>query len=129
MQIQPLTVALGFLLLLQAQATHAYGSAGSSGSCSPPSFYDESPQRNSVVPSLSEFAVTASDNTELSTLNLEIDGKATPPVIEPLRSGESRLRLGFSAPFANAGKLRITLAAKSKDGCAAFQAFYLEIKP
>ena len=120
-------VLIGCMLGTQAQA---YGGGGGGGSsCAEPEFYSETPARNATVPKLDQFAVTASDNTDVNTLDLEIDGIKTQPTITPQRSGESLIEVKPNPPLQKPGKVRITLRAKSKDGCETFLPIYLEIKP
>lgn len=121
----------GLFLALTAHTPllHAYGSGSSSSSCTEPHFYDESPAKNAVIQTLSEFSITASDNTDTSTLTMEINGQKVQPAITALRSGERQLRVQLPEPLTQAGKVRITLDAKSKDGCSTFYPVYLEIKP
>jgi len=120
-------VLIGCMLGTQA---HAYGGGGGGGSgCAEAEFYRETPARNSIVPVLDQFAITASDNTDLSTLDLEIDAIKTQPTITPQRSGEALIEVKPDPPIKKPGKVRITLRAKSKEGCETFLPIYLEIKP
>lgn len=107
----------------------AYG-GGSSGSssCAAPRFYDESPAQNSVIQSLREFSIVASENTDISTLELKVNAEKVKPEITQKRSGSWLLQVKLPEALHRAGKVRITLAAKSKEGCAAFYPFYLEIR-
>lgn len=114
-------------------ALQAYGGGGGGGgggsSCEEARFYREQPANNSTVSALSGFTVTASDNTDIPTLEVQVNGEKVEPVITPQRSGDSLLEIKLPAPLATPGKARITFRAKSKDGCATFQPFYVEIKP
>ena len=127
---KPARYACTFLaLFLNSPAIFAYGGGGSSsGSCAEPKFYDESPAKNATVSSLSEISLIASDNTDISTLELEVNGKRFQPDVSQRRSGDWLLKVKLAEPLAQSGKVRITLAAKSKEGCAAFYPYYLEIK-
>lgn len=122
--------ALAFLaLVLTSPAVFAYGGGGGgSSSCSEPKFYDESPAKNSSVSSLGEISLVASDNTDTSTLELEVNGKRLQPDVSQLRSGDWQIKAKLPEPVTQSGKVRITLAAKSKDGCAGFYPYYLEVK-
>jgi len=125
--LEPSFLLIGCLLGSQAQA---YGGGGGGGSsCAEPEFYSETPARNATAPALDHFAITASNNTDLSTLDLEIDGIKTQPTITPQRSGEALIEVKPDPPLKKPGKLRITLRAKSKEGCETFLPIYLDIKP
>lgn len=109
----------------------AYGGGGGGGgsSCSEATFTDEKPARESTVSSLGEFSIVASGNTDLSTLLMQVNGEKVNPVISPKRTGDSLLEVKFAQPITTPGRVRITLKATSKDGCASFQPIYVEIKP
>ncbi len=128
--VSPALATTCLLLFLNSAAVFAYG-GGSSGSssCSEPKFYEESPAKNAVLPALEEISLVASDNTDTSTLELEVNGKRLQPEISPRRSGEWTIKLKLPEPIRQAGKVRITLVAKSKAGCSTFYPYYLEIKP
>lgn len=117
-------------LSLNTASVWAYGSGGGGGtSCSEAKFYDESPTRNSVLPSVNEIALVASDNTEISTLEFSVNGKPMKPETSQRRSGEWDLKVKLPEPITQSGKVRVTLAAKSKEGCSAFFPYMLEVKP
>lgn len=111
--------------------SYAYGGGGGGGgsSCSEVTFSDESPARDSVVPSLDKFSIVASKNADLGTLVMKVNGDPVNPVISAKRSGDSQLETTFAAPITTPGKVRITLKAMSKDGCDSFQPIYIEVKP
>lgn len=128
--VSPALATTCLLLSLNAAVVWAYG-GGSSGSssCVEAKFYEESPAKNAVLPALEEISLVASDNTDISTLELEVNGKRLQPDISPRRSGEWTIKLKFPEPITQAGRVRITLVAKSKAGCSTFYPYYLEIKP
>lgn len=110
----------------------AYGGGGGGGggsSCSEVTFSEESPARDSVVPSLDNFSIVASKNADLGTLIMKVNGDQVKPVISTKRSGDSQLETTFATPITTPGKVRITLKAMSKDGCDSFQPIYIEVKP
>jgi hypothetical protein len=116
-------------LALNSACSWAYGgSGGGAASCSEAQFYDESPARNSVLPSVSEIALVASDNTEIASIELNVNGKPIKPEASQRRSGEWDLKVKLPEPITQAGKVRVTLAAKSKEGCATFFPYYFEVK-
>ena len=122
-------VAQAFLALsLNAPAAWAYGSGGGgTASCAEAKFYDETPARNAVVPSLSDIALVASDNTEIATLDLQVNGKPVKPETSQRRSGEWDVKAHLPEPITQPGKVRVTLTAKSKEGCETFLPYYLVI--
>ncbi len=117
-------------LVLHGGLGWAYGSSGGgAASCAEAKFYDESPARNSVLAAISEIALVASDNTDIASLELNVNGKAVKPEVSQRRSGEWDLKVKLPEPLTQAGKVRVTLAAKSKEGCSTFFPYQLEIKP
>ena len=117
-------------LALNPAFVWAYGSGGGgAASCAEAKFYDENPARNSVLPSVSEIALVASDNTEIATLELNVNGNLVKPEVSQRRSGEWDVKYKLPEPITLAGKVRVTLAAKSKEGCAAFFPYFLVVKP
>jgi hypothetical protein len=130
-KIHLFALVLLFGILPLSQQALAYGGSGSGGSssCSEATFTDENPTRDTSVHSLGEFSIVASENTDLSTLLMQVNGEKVTPVITPKRSGDSLLEVKLAQPITAAGRVRITLKATSKDGCASFQPIYVEIKP
>jgi hypothetical protein len=127
---KPPRCAAAFLALaLNSPAIFAYGSGGgSSSSCSEPKFYDQSPAKNATVSSLSEISLIASDDTDISTLELEVNGNRLQPDISQRRSGDWLLHAKLAEPITQSGKVRVTLVAKSKDGCSTFYPYYLDVR-
>ncbi len=108
-------------LSLTPSSVWAYGSSGGgAASCAEAKFYDETPARNSVVPSLSDIALVASDNTDIASVELNVNGKPLKPETSQRRSGEWDLKIHLPESISQVGKVRITLAAKSKEGCSTF---------
>jgi hypothetical protein len=64
----------------------------------------------------------------MNTLDLQINGVKAQPNITPQRTGESLIELKMDPPLNTPGKIRITLRAKSKEGCETFLPIYLEVK-
>lgn len=116
---------------LFAPMAFGYGSGGGGGgsSCSEPQFSSESPKNETTVASLSQFSFEASQNTNLQSLNVEVDGVKQDFKASRLNSGDSRIDVGLKEAKTAASKVRITVRAKSDEGCEAFQPFYIEIKP
>lgn len=104
----------------------AYGGGGSSG-CAEPKFFE--PSASGTVPKLAEFAFIASENTDTTTLTVEINGQKIQPAINKRRSGDFEVKAVFPEPITQAGKTRIAVSAKSREGCWGFQPYFLDIKP
>ena len=121
------------IILASATLSHnafAYGSSGGGGSsCNEPQFSDESPKNESTVKQLNRFTVEASINTNLKTLEIEIDGVRQDATVTSLRTGASLLDVNLKQAKTQASKVRITLRAKSDDGCEAFQPYYIHVQP
>ena len=112
--------------------THAYGGGGGGGggsSCQEPSFTNISPENATTVSALDRFSLVASDNTDMQTLEIKLNGQPVKPELTPQRSGVTRAEVKVEPALNTPGKARITLRAKSRDGCEAFQPIYVEIKP
>lgn len=125
-------ILIGLLCIpaLQSPVLWAYGGGGgSTASCPEPKFYDESPAKNAVLTSLTELSIVASDNTDPSTLDLQVNGQKLPPELSPMRSGEWLIHAKLPQAIDQAGKVRVTLEAKSKEGCSTFHPYYLEVSP
>lgn len=123
----PSILAILVLSALAAGQAWAYGGGGGSSLCAEPSFLEPSP--TGPVTAFSEFNVLASDNTDIDTLSVEINGQKIQPAITPRRNGDFEIKAILSPPLTQAGKVRIALNAKSKEGCWGFQPYTVEIKP
>lgn len=129
------TTAAGLILLCSAALSptaFAYGGGGGGGggsSCQEPSFTNISPENATTVSVLDRFSLVASDNTDLQTLEIKVNGQLVKPELTPQRSGATRAEVKVEPALNTPGKARITLRAKSRDGCEAFQPIYVEIKP
>jgi hypothetical protein len=123
-------VVLGLAIGLHSTGVPAYGGGGSSSAgCTDPRFYEEAPAKNAVVAELAEVFAVASDNTDPQTIELEVGPQRLKPSVAVRRSGELELRAKLPLPIRQAGKVRIALTAKSKDGCAGFHPYFVEVKP
>ncbi len=124
--------SLMFLCLLALHNTAwAYGGGGGGGgsSCTEPSFTSMKPADSSSVQELASFSLEASANTQMETLDLQVNGQKVAPKITPLRTGDTLLEVTLAEPIKSAGKARITVRATSKEGCENFQPFYITIAP
>lgn len=123
-------LVLGLAIGLHSGGVAAYGGGGSSSaSCSEPQFYEEAPAPGAILGELAEVFVVASGNTDVQTLELEVGSQRLAPAVTARRSGELELRARLPVPIREAGKVRIALTAKSKDGCAGFHPFFVEVRP
>jgi len=124
-------LAQTFLVLsLNSPSVWAYGSnGGGAASCAEAKFYDETPTRNSKLSSLSDISLVASDNTVIPTLDFQVNGQAQKPETTQRRSGEWDLKVHLPEPITQPGKVRISLTAKSKEGCETFFPYYLTVGP
>ena len=108
----------------------AYGSGSGGGSaCSEPQFSDQRPKEDSPIQKLERFEIDASKNTDLNSLEFEIDGIKQTPKMTPLRSGDTHLEVTLNEPRTKPSKVRITLRARSIEGCETFKPIYIEIQP
>jgi hypothetical protein len=103
------------------------GGGGSSSGCAEPKFFE--PTSSGTVSSLAEFGFIASDNTDIDTLIVEINGQKIQPVINKRRSGDFEIKAVLPQPITQAGKARIAINAKSKEGCWGFQPYFLDVRP
>jgi len=129
--MKQLTLGLLFGSALIAPEVFGYGSGGGGGgsSCSEPQFSSESPKNETTVTNLSLFSFEASKNTDLNTLAVEVDGVKHETKMSKLNSGDSRIDVEIKNPKTSAAKVRITVKARSDDGCEAFQPYYIDVKP
>jgi hypothetical protein len=102
------------------------GGGGGSSGCAEPKFFEPNP--GGSVSSLAEFGFIASDNTDTSTLTVEINGQKIQPVVNRRRSGDYEVKAVLAQPITQPGKVRIAVNAKSREGCFGFQPYLLEIK-
>lgn len=112
---------------LFANSAWAYGGGGGSSGCEEPKFLEPNPI--GPVTALAEFGFVASDNTEIDSLTVEINGQKIQPAVVKRRNGDFEVKAALPQAITEAGKARIAVAARSRDGCAGFQAYYVEIKP
>jgi hypothetical protein len=122
--------SLALLLGGISSALLAYGGGGGGGdSCPEPQFFRATPANDAVVTALTEFSISASENTDLASLDLRVNGDKVQPTITPQRSGDTRIEFRPASPIATAGRVRITLRARSREGCEAFLQIYVNIRP
>lgn len=123
-----LTIDLLFIALsLTCSSAWAYGGGGGTTSCAEAKFYDESPAKNAKVQSLSDIAIVASDNTDITSLEFEVNGQKIKPKITMRRSGEFDVKAHLPDPITQPSKIRIAVSAKSKEGCLAFFPYFISV--
>jgi len=119
--------ALASLMMLFSAASWSYGGGGGSSGCDEPSFFPESPAEQGVVASFTGFSFIAS-KTDANTLSVKINGAEVPPNITAMPNGDLKVAVTPDSPITAPGRIQIAIAARSKDGCAAFRAFYIEVQ-
>ncbi|MFO1417944.1 MAG: hypothetical protein U1E83_04680 [Methylotetracoccus sp.] len=126
---QRFAVLLACAAAITTPVAWAYGGGGGGGSsCAEPKFFSPAPADGSTVASLDRFTFVASDS-EADSLAVEIDGQKVPANIAPMRNGDLDVTVTPSTPITKPGRLRISITAKSKDGCSGFKPYYIDIKP
>ncbi|MBS1212172.1 MAG: hypothetical protein H6R26_788 [Proteobacteria bacterium] len=84
--------------------------------CDPPQFFDETPVKDSSVSSFQQFSVTASDNTDPSTVKVWVNNEPVAVSVSVERSGRLLVQGSLAAPITS-GKAWVRVTGDSKDGC------------
>jgi hypothetical protein len=84
--------------------------------CEPPTFFDETPPRDSKATRFQDFSITASDNTDAGTVKVWVNNEPVAPTITEERSGRLAIQGRLPTPLTQ-GKAWIRVTADSKDGC------------
>jgi hypothetical protein len=121
------TVVFAVSLVASGSAWTYGGGGGGSTGCSEPKFFEPAPTGS--VSRLGDFTFVASDNTDTSTLTVEINGLSLKPDLVRRGNGEWRVKATLPEPISQPGQVRIALKAKSRDGCWGFQPYYVDIQP
>ncbi len=122
------TTAIFLAAAIQCGGAWAYGGGGGGGaSCAEPTFQEPNP--SGTVATLAEFGVVVSDNTDIDTLTVEIDSDKIRPTVTKRRSGDYEVKATLPQPITRAGKARVAVNAKSKEGCWGSLIRFVEIKP
>jgi hypothetical protein len=108
----------------------AYGGGGGGllrPSCTPPSFSEQSPPKDAVIPSFSEVSFVTSPNTNKSTVVVKINGQ--PAEVTMTEKGPGGLRVTGKPPQAitEAGFATISLSAASAPGCTKNYAYRVKV--
>jgi len=98
----------------QAEAVSHHG--GPILHCTPPQFFDESPAAESSVASVDEFTLSASDNTDPSTVTVWVNNTKIPAHIEQQRSGRWLIKGKLVAPITS-GRVWFKVTGDSQEGC------------
>jgi hypothetical protein len=107
------------VLGLLSTASHAYGVSHHGGmilDCTAPTFFDESPPKESKVAALDKFSFTASENTEAQTLKVWVNAQPVAFTVKPELSGRLHVEAKLDPPLAQ-GKAWIKVTGDSNDGC------------
>lgn len=104
------------LLSTQAFAVGVGHHGGPLLSCDPPQFFDETPAKDSKVPSFQEFSITASENTDGGTVKVAVNNEPVAVTVTEERSGRLLIKGSLKAPL-TAGRAWIRVTGDSKDGC------------
>jgi hypothetical protein len=120
-------IPMAIIALACNGAAWAYGGGGGGASCAEPKFFDAAPTGSARA--LADFKFVASDNTDMPTLAVDINGQKAKTQAERLGNGEWRVSAVPAQPLTQAGKAVIGINAKSVEGCWGFQPFIIEIKP
>ncbi len=84
--------------------------------CEPPHFFDQNPGKDAKIASISEFSLTASDNTDQATIKVWANNEPVDVKITQQRSG-SFLIQGRLKEAVTKGKVWFRVNAESNDGC------------
>jgi hypothetical protein len=119
--VKKLYFACAFIAIVALQPigpVHAYGgSGGGAPPCQPPLFFEQAPADNTTVKSLDRFLFVASENTDAKTLKVAVNGEPVDLAVTVQRSGRLVVEGILKNPIAQPGKVRISLSAKSREGC------------
>jgi hypothetical protein len=113
-------VISSFLMMTRAPLAFAYGGGGGGlqrPSCIPPSFSEESPQKDAVLPAFSEFSFVASPNTKRSTVVVKINGQVTDVMINEKRYGGLLVTGRLPDAVTEEGFVTIGISAASTPDC------------
>jgi len=111
---------VSFLMMARSPLTFAYGGGGGDlkrPSCIPPSFSEESPQKDAVLPAFSEFSFVASANTKKPTIVVKINGQVKDVAITEKRDGGLLVTGRLPDPVTQEGFVTISISAASTPDC------------
>jgi hypothetical protein len=112
-------VISSFLMMTRSPLAFAYGGGGDlkRPSCILPSFSEESPQKDAVLPAFSEFSFVASPNTKRSTVVVKINGQVMDVTIDEKRDGGLLVTGRLPDPVTEEGFVTIGISAASAPDC------------
>ena len=118
--IRAIFVISPFLMMTRAPLAFAYGGGGGGlqrPSCILPSFSEESPQKDAVLPAFSEFSFVASPNTKRSTVVVKINGQVMDVTIDEKGYGGLLITGRLPEPVTKEGFVTISISAASTPDC------------
>ncbi len=128
-----LKIAVGSLLCLSVNAAHAYGSSSSSAHCDKPVFSEFQPATNKYLQSFTEFSLTASANTTLTSIVIHVNAGETKYQytskelqITQQPSGRLEIKGKLDRPI-EGGFARLSVTAHSKPGCEKTDGYLIRI--
>lgn len=96
--------------------------------CHKPLFFNEMPAKESVVTSLQDFSVTASDNTDIKTVKFSVNNQPFAATLERLRSGRILIKGHLNESITTLGTILLKVGSESNDGCNGLFAWRVYIK-
>ena len=119
-----------FLSITAVPLASAYGGGGGGllrPSCIPPSISEESPQKDAVVASFSEFSFVTSPNTDKTTVVVKINGQVADAAITQKGYGGLLVTGKLPQPVTEAGFVTISIAAASTPGCNKYYVYRVKV--
>lgn len=96
--------------------------------CHKPLFFNEVPSNETEVPSLQNFSVTASDNTDIATIKFSVNNQPINVDLERLRSNRILVKGHLAENMTRPGTVLLKVFAESNDGCTTLHAWRVFIK-
>jgi hypothetical protein len=118
-QYRTLTWLSALTLILAPAAGFSQGLGHHGGMiihCTDPVFLEENPGKDAMIGALEKFSVTASDNTDGSTVKAWVNNKPVPVVVTPQLSGRLTITATLQEPLTQ-GRAWIKVTGTSHDGC------------
>jgi len=84
--------------------------------CAPPKFYDQTPGNNAKLATIADFSLTASDNTDSTTIKVWANNEPVEVKVTQERSGSFLIQGRLKEPVSS-GKVWFRVNAESNDGC------------
>lgn len=122
-------IPAGFLVLCIATPAGAVPIGHHGGillHCEPPHFFDETPGADVKIARFQDFSLTASDNTDPSTIKAFINNEPITTTIEKDRSGAYAIH-GRLPEATGKGRVWLRVSADSVDGCDNFKSWFVNV--